>query len=72
MIHITIVGCESGDWEGVYCNGELIEQTHRVPLWMFLRELAGRGLLSYEHVTLTDEAMEEIGHLPDKLSDKTW
>ena len=62
---ITLVDCPGGDWEGLYVNGKLIMENHRLELDDVLDAIG----VNYQSITADDDWMAEVGTLPDKLSE---
>jgi hypothetical protein len=65
---VVLVGCEAGDWEGIYVDGTLAREGHKLEVWDVLEAL---GLSDkVESKDCTDENMEDMGwSLPAKLKD---
>lgn len=51
------------DWEGLYVDGELVEQGHTVSRDSFM------GLDSYETIDVDQEWADSVGHYPEFFSD---
>lgn len=61
--HVTRIVCEDHDWEAWYVNGVLVEQNHRVDTPRVVEAIPGVNFLDLE---VTNEWMEEQGHLPEQ------
>ncbi len=61
---ITFVS-DDNDWEGLYINGKLVMENHRLD-WDDILDAIG---VEYETIVADDEWLAEHGTLPDKLSD---
>lgn len=59
---ITVVRDESGDWEGVYMNGQLLEEGHSIDGCQMLDALG----ISYG---FRESSLGDAGSLPNKLED---
>lgn len=61
---------EKGDWEGLYINGVLKTEGHRLALSIILGLLVGRILTSYNEYVIDQEWLEGEagGSLPTKFS----
>lgn len=66
---IVVVGCEGGDWEGVYLDGALSEEGHSHIAGHSLPGLCKRLGVDFCRVTVSNEWMEWAGNLPAKFSD---
>jgi hypothetical protein len=68
---ITIIGCESGDWEGLYVNGILHYEGHSIYARDFIDLIKKfKVFKDVECFEITDEHMEELGaSFPDDLRD---
>ena len=69
---ITYVTVESGDWEGLYIDGELaedVEQNHRMSMDSVLAAIAKATGAKYEHFCANDEWMETQGWLPETVDE---
>ena len=60
-----IIVHDNVDWEGLYYNGQLLDQGNNIQLEKVLKQLGYD--IKYEDIT--DEDMEDLGTLPQKLSD---
>jgi hypothetical protein len=61
---ITVVGCPSGDWEGLFVNGQLVFEGHSISWWQALDALK----IEYETLEADDEWMMDHGSFPNRLS----
>lgn len=61
---ITFVDDDCSDWEGMYIDGKLVVEDHRLDLYQVL-DLIG---VKYKYVQADAEWLGECGRLPDKLS----
>lgn len=53
------------DWEGLYINGELVDQGHRINIKKWIGKIT-----DLEEMEVTSEWLgEEVGNLPDSLED---
>jgi len=59
------VMARADDWEGLYKDGVLKEEGHRIPLHRLLDELG----IEYNIRWVDDEWMEDRGNLPQNLSE---
>jgi hypothetical protein len=68
---ITHITCPRGDWEAYYLDDKLIDQGHRVATGRLLEHLVQESAGVFElHVhSITDDRMEALGFLPNKLAD---
>lgn len=67
---LTIVGCEDGDWYGIYVDGKLYDQNHSLDARLFSEIISKYRYFEHltERMTLSSEQMDELGNiLPYKL-----
>lgn len=62
-IKVTIVGCESGDWEALYINGKLIEESHKIRAYDVLNALS----VEHDCIKIPDKVAE--AGMPNDLSE---
>lgn len=70
-VNLIIVGSESGDWYGIYVDGEIETQGHNLYTDDWIRLIAMYQIFSgdikvYE---ISDVYCEEFGSFPDKFED---
>lgn len=63
--HPAIVFVSGDDWEGMYLDGELVDEGHSLNVFKVLEKLG----LAHEIRDLDSEWIEERGSLPDYLKD---
>lgn len=64
MSKVLFVSAESGDWEGMYVDGELKCEGHSLQCTEILKALG----IKYERRELPDEVVEEMCGFPSKVS----
>lgn len=73
-VAVTIITCESGDWEGLYVDGVLYTEGHSIRLHEFVdlvREYKNFSNIKWYHIS--DVHMEWLGNsLPVKLEDVNY
>lgn len=60
---VLVRDSQEGDWEALYIDGELVDQTHRVDLPYWLQEY---GLIEYRRI---DMEANNLSRLPKTLDD---
>lgn len=53
------------DWQGIYVNGKLVDETHRLRLSDILSILG----VDYDDISVDQDWMESHGHLPKDFRD---
>jgi hypothetical protein len=61
----TFTYVKADDWVGIYKNGVLVEEGHRIPIDN-LFEILG---VKFDIIHADQEWLEEFGNLPDKIED---
>jgi hypothetical protein len=61
---ITFVDSDGGDWEGLYIDGKLVMENHRLEIHDVLKAVG----FKYKHVVADDEWLARHGSLPEQLS----
>jgi len=61
---ITFVDDDCGDWEGLYIDGKLVMENHRLEIYDILDAIG----VKYNYVQADDEWLANHGRLPDELS----
>ncbi len=64
---VTLV--KADDWQGLYFDGELEIENHRLRLEDVLRVLWGRVITHNETAEVDDDWLEHEGRLPRRLED---
>lgn len=67
MTNIDIIGCDSGDWAGLYIDNHLIIEGHKITAEHVIKELSKIYAIRYATRDITDERMED--GLPEKLDE---
>ena len=60
------------DWEGIYINGKLAAEGHRISLHDVLDALKGNILTDFEFRTCNRDWLYDQGNLPDELENVKW
>ncbi len=68
---VLIVSNED-DWEGIYINGRLASEGHRMSAHDILDTLKGYLLVGYEFRTCDREWLLGLGNLPDSADRIRW
>lgn len=71
-MNITIVTCETGDWEGLYgSDGELFHQTSSIKHYVIAQYLnfTKNTISSIVYIQVESDWLDEVGQLPDLLQD---
>ena len=58
MSTLTLVGCTSGDWEGAYIDGVLVDEGHSVDL---INIIQLRVMLDIVQTEVQSDWLEEVG-----------
>lgn len=69
QVHIV---SNDDDWSGLYINGRLITEGHRISLHDALDALKGKTLEDYEFRTCDRRWLFDHGNLPDDLEHVKW
>jgi pSer/pThr/pTyr-binding forkhead associated (FHA) protein len=66
---VVVVNSSNGDWQGVYLNGELIDQDHRIYTDELLQYLCKEHILviSVQTSTVPSSWLNKTGWLPQLL-----
>lgn len=67
MIKINYV--TGDDWQGLYIDGELIEENHSIRITDLLEMLEDRRLLTFDYHEVDQRYLEDLGNLPDSFDD---
>lgn len=67
MIKINYV--TGDDWEGLYIDGELVEENHSIRITDLLEILKDRRLLTFDYHEVGQDYLEGLGNLPDNFND---
>lgn len=70
-VRVCIVGNDD-DWEGIYINGRLANEGHRVAVRDVLDAVKGKTLIDYEYRTCDRQWLYDHGNLPDDLERVRW
>ncbi len=54
----TLVRPESGDWEALYINGELVREGHNLDAWQVLNGIEAHLVCEIEQLEISDETAE--------------
>lgn len=65
MIKIDYV--TGDDWEGLYIDGNLVEENHTISIFDLLETLEDRKLLTFECTEVNQNYLEDLGNLPDNF-----
>ena len=66
MSKFMIVGCEAGDWEGLYIDGKLVEEGHKIHRDTIFEHLG----INADYSCASDNAMDKMGcSFPEKLDE---
>ncbi len=60
---LTLVGCEEGDWHGIYVDGKLHNQNHSLNARLFSEIISKYQYFErlIEKMTLSSKQMDELG-----------
>lgn len=58
----------SDDWEGLYINGKLHHENHRITAKQLVAILANNGV-KIEGLRIDDDYMEDLGNLPKQFDE---
>jgi hypothetical protein len=75
LIKVRLVEVYADDWQGLYANGKLILQGHSLRPSEILEWLAGYGpleVVSYDVRPANDEWLNDLGRLPEDLSEVSY
>jgi hypothetical protein len=64
-VKITVVGHPGGDWEGLFVDGKLLCEGHRLEWWQVLDALK----VEYATLEADEEWMYDVGRFPERLKD---
>jgi len=62
---VTLV--DGNDWEGLFVDGQVIEQTHNIRAWHVLKALAKCGLIEFVELHANEANLETSGSFADTL-----
>jgi hypothetical protein len=67
----TLILCECDDWEGIYINGKLDYEGHRIHngVWIDLIKKYGAFSQKVESYWVSEDYLHDRGNLPDKFED---
>lgn len=66
-MEFTLVRTESGDWEALYINGNLVREGHSISAWQVLECIEKNLVCDIESIEINDE-VAEMG-MPTLLSE---
>ena len=71
---IRLVTSSDGDWQGLYLNEDLVEESHRISLIAALEKVVNftnsfKGVVKFSPYEIDSEDLENIGGLPEKYGD---
>ena len=75
VLELRLVEVYADDWAGMYANGELINEGHRLRVSDMIEWLSNKGpvhILSYDCRPANDGWLCDRGRLPAKLADVSY
>jgi hypothetical protein len=61
-----------GDWQGLYVDGTLVREDHRINLRDAMAEIEGHFLQSFKQEEVDCEWFEQLGSFPSNINDVVW
>ena len=70
--NVDIVIADADDWQGLYVNGIIEYQDHRLDLHDVLLCLEGRTIVSAKKKYVDMNWIHNVGYLPEKIEEVIW